>query len=116
MANLTKNAFSGGVVTETLVAAASGGDTIQNFTRNDFFVLRNAHATNPRTITIVNQETDSHGHDTDVAIVVAAVTTRIFDPAALPGGPNRFKDSNGHLQLTYSDSAADITIGVFTRS
>ena len=116
MANLMKNAFSGGSVVQTLVAAAAGGDTVLTYDSKDFLVIRNGHATLPRTLTIVNQEVDSHGHDTDVAIVITAVTTRIVEPSQLPGGATRFKEAvTGSLQLTYSDSAADITIGAFRR-
>ena len=116
MANLTKNTFSGGSVVQTLVAAAAAGDTVLNYESKDFLVIRNGHATLPRTITLVNQEVDSHGHDTDVAIVIAAVTTRQIEPGQLPGGATRFKEAvTGSLQITYSDSAADITIGAFSR-
>jgi hypothetical protein len=115
MANLTKNTYASGSVVETLVVAAAGGDTIQNFTSKDYCIVNNAHATLARTVTLVNQELSNHGTDVDHAITVAALTRRIIDPATLPGGAKRFQDSNGHLQITYSDSAADLTVGAFTR-
>ena len=110
MADLTVNAFANGVVTETLVAAASGGDAIANYTGKEFLIVKNSHATNPRTVTIGSVEACNQGSDHDLAITVAALTTRLIKA---PNPASRWKDVNSKLQITYSDSAADITIGAF---
>lgn len=118
MAALTKNAISStGRVVQALAAAAAGGDTVAAFNASkDFLVIRNAHATLTRTVTFANQETDSHGHDTDYAITIAAVTTEHIELSLVAGGASRFKHpTTGLLEISYSDAAADITIGVFSR-
>jgi len=111
MATLTKNAFTTGSAVEALVAAAAGGDTVPTLDRKDFIVVKNTHATLSRTVTLNSQEACNQGSDHDLAIAVAALTTRFIKPPA-PG--TRWKDVSGNLQMTYSDSAADLTVGVFT--
>src|SRR5262245_33513848 len=108
MADLTVNTFSGGSVVQTLVAATSGGDTIAGYDGKQFLVVRNAHATLPRTITFGSVEPCNQGSDHDLPITVAALVTRIIK---VPSPASRWKDVNGKLQITYSDSAADITVG-----
>lgn len=110
MANLTVNLFSGGVVTQTLVAAAAGGDAVQNYDGKQFLVVTNAHATLARTVTINSQELCNQGSDHDLAIAVAALTTRHIK---VPAPAARWRDTSGALQITYSDAAADLTIGAF---
>jgi hypothetical protein len=111
MANLTKNTFTGGGAVETLVAAASGGDTVQTLTRQDFLIVKNSNATLPRTVTLNSQETCNQGSDHDLAIVVAALTTQLIKP---PAPATRWKDTNGAMQIAYSAAAADLTVGAFT--
>jgi predicted extracellular nuclease len=107
MANLTVATFSGGESTQTLAAATAGGDTVQNYSGKEFLVVNNAHATLARTVTIDSVEACNQGSDHNLVVSIAALTTkRIHAPAPA----SRWKDVNGHLQITYSDSAADLSI------
>lgn len=110
MANITVNAFSAGVVTESLVAAAAGGDSVQAYTGKEFLIVKNAHASAARTVTIDSVEPCSQGSDHNLAITVAALTTRLIK---LPPPAPRWKQTTGEVDITYSDSAADLTIGAF---
>lgn len=95
----------------TLVAAAAGGDTFAN-TGSEYLVVRNAHATLARTVTIDSPATCSFGLAAnaahDAAIVIAALTQQTIGP--FPVG--RFNTGAGMVVITYSDSAADLTVGV----
>jgi len=91
----------------TANAAASGGDQFLN-DGQIVLELTNAHASAARTITVNSQTACDQGSDHDIACVVAALTTRYLGPF----NEKRFNDSNGYVQLTYSDSGADITVGV----
>lgn len=110
MANLTKNAFASGVITETLVSAASGGDSVQNYNGKEFFVVKNSHGSAARTITFDSVEACNQGSDHNLAITVDAGVTRLVK---LPAPATRWKQTSGEVDITYSDSAADITIGCF---
>lgn len=109
MADLTVNKFSGGSVAETLVAAGAGGDAIPNYTGKQFLVVKNAHATLSRTVTFNSGENCNQGVDHDIAVVVAALTTRIIK---VPNPPSRFQNASKALPWTYS-SEADLTVGAF---
>lgn len=95
----------------TLAAAAAGGDSFPN-TGVEYFHIRNAHATNPRTVTFDSPGTCTFGLAAnaahDAAVVVSALTTLIIGPFPI----GRFNDGNNRVQVTYSDSAADLTVGV----
>lgn len=113
MADLTVNTFTGGVVTETLVAVAAGGDMIPNYTGKELIVLRNSHATLSRTITFDSVQACNYGSDHNLAITIPGSATPVNRIIQLPTPVSRWKDTNGKVAITYSDSGADITIGVF---
>lgn len=92
------------------VAVTAGGDQFTN-TGNQQVMVTNAHATLARTVTFASPNADNFGvinaaHN--AAIVVAALTTKAIGPFAT----GRFNDANGMVQVTYSDSGADLTIAV----
>lgn len=93
------------------VAAAAGGDTFANDGRV-FLRVTNAHATLPRTVTVdapgtCNFGTSAHaGHDS--VTTVAALTTREIGPFPV----DQFSSTG---TVTYSDSAADLTIAAISR-
>ena len=88
---------------------ASGGDEFVNSGRHYISVI-NAHGADPRTVTINSQINCNQGVDHDIAIVItAAQDEKIFGPFP----KDRFNDADGKVQITYSDSAADLTIAVF---
>jgi hypothetical protein len=91
----------------TYNAAAAGGDAILNDGRQ-IMVVRNAHATNSRTVTFSTAgEVDGVAID-EVAITVAALTSQVIGAFA----PRYFNDASGRLTWTYS-SEADLTIAIF---
>lgn len=110
MAALTTQNIVNAGTKPTLSAAASGGDTAEVGNGvNTFLRVVNAHATNPRTVTIVAPGTNSYGQaNPDPAIVVAALgeawipLRKEYDAA----------DGTGRASITYSDSAADLTVAV----
>jgi hypothetical protein len=88
---------------------ASGGDEFLNSGRH-FISVKNGHADEARTITIDSQIDCNQGVDHNVEVVItAAQDEKIFGPFP----KNRFNDSDGMVQISYSDSAADLTIAVF---
>jgi hypothetical protein len=111
MAILTVQRPGIGGATLTLTAAASGGDSFRN-TGVESFEITNAHASASRTVTFDSPGTCSFGLSAnaahDAVITVAAMTTKIIGP--FPTG--RFNDTNGRVQVTYSDSAADLSVAV----
>lgn len=92
-------------------AAASGGDYFQNDGKVCFHVT-NSHATDPRTPTFDSPNTCSFGLSGnaahDAALAVVALATRVFGPF----DPLRFNDANGRVQVSYTNSAADLTVAV----
>jgi len=110
MANLTVNVFSGGSVVAALVAAAAGGDSIPGYTGKEFLLVKNSHATLPRTVTIDSVTPSNYATDVNVAVVVAALTEAIIK---LPAPASRWKQAGGEVDFTYSDAAADLTVGAF---
>lgn len=107
MATLTATTVtSSGLTLQDDVAAASGGDKVSP---NVFLAVTNSHATLSRTVTIVSaQVVDSDLAVADRAVVVAALTTEII---RIPRGFEAADD--GLVSITYSDSAANITVLAF---
>lgn len=101
-------------VASTMATAAAGGDSFPN-TGVEWVRITNAHAANARTVTFDAPGTCSFhlaanaAHD--LAVEVAALSTKIVGPFPVA----RFNDSNGRVAVTYSDSAADLSIAVFSR-
>lgn len=111
MADLTKNPFVAGVITETLVAAAAS-QTVPNLTAHDFLCVLNGSGASI-TLTLEEKVACNHGHaSTDAVITIAAAARRLIWPAAM-GGAKRFRNTTGQLELTWS-ATTDITVGAFT--
>lgn len=105
MADLaTVTVTSQGVTLQDDVAAASGGDTVEP---GALMLVTNAHATLPRTVTLVTPEVrDGNLTVQDRAVVVAALTTELI---RVPASAT-YKNVDGLVNVTYSDSAADLTV------
>jgi len=116
MATLTvQNPSLAGVV-PTVVTCAAGGDKFAAPAGGKPVILRirNAHATNPRTVTIDDPNSQgpasAKAFNPDVDITIAALTTKYVRIDY----PQRFvnaADSN-LIALSYSDSAADLTLEI----
>lgn len=96
-------------IVPTYGACAGGGDEFVNNGRIAIHV-RNAHAADPRTVTINSQEgCNQEAGDHDIAVeITAANDEKVIGPFP----KDRFNDGDGKVQLTYSDAAADMTIAV----
>ncbi len=91
----------------TMNAAAAGGDTFLNDGRT-VIIVRNAHAANPRTVTITPAgEVEGVAVD-PIALVVVALTQAVLGPFP----PRYVNNQFGQAAITYSDSAADVTVGL----
>ncbi len=109
MADLTTNSFSGGVITQTLVSAAVGGDNIVAYSGKEFLVVANGSGGSIN-VTINSQEVCNQGSDHDLVIAVAAGATRIIKP---PAPASRWIDTaDGKAKITYS-GVTSLTVGVF---
>jgi len=95
-------------VTTTYGACAAGGDTFAN-TGKAILSIKNAHVGVARTITVDSLVPCNQGSDHNAVATCAAsgqITMGPFDP-------NRFNSpTTGYASITYSDSAADLTIAV----
>lgn len=94
---------------QVLVAAAAGGDTVE--ARDDLIlVVKNAHASQVRTVTLNSIRPSDYGTDVNPAIVVPALKTYFIKVDDV----SRFRDSaTGRVGVSYSDAAADLTVGAF---
>lgn len=109
MADITPQVIVAEGIVRSHEGCASGGDAFVNSGRHYISVI-NAHAADPRTVTVNSQVNCNQGVDHDVAVVItAAQDEKIFGPFP----KDRFNDADGKVQITYSDSAADLTIAVF---
>ena len=106
MATLTVQNIDFTGVDPTFVAVAAGGDQFANDGRI-FIYLKNTNAAT-RTVTANSQVNCSQGFDHDIAVVIPATTgERMIGPFPT----DRFNDSSGNLQLTYS-ADTNLTISV----
>jgi hypothetical protein len=111
MAELTVNEVGTSGATETLVAAAAGGDTYVNNERT-FVIIDNASGTTERVITVNAVKTTAFvprvGEVTisNISLTVALSTRKVL--FAPPGAYS----SGGKATMTYS-SEADLTVGAF---
>jgi len=96
-----------GIVDPTLVAVDPDGDYFTNSGRT-FIKVKNAHGSAERTVTVVSQVNCNYGQNHPAPCVLAAGVTKLFGPFP----KDRFNDSDGYCQITYSDSGADLTIAV----
>lgn len=99
-----------------LSAAASGGDQFANDGTVTFQIL-NSHATAARTVTFDSPQSCDFGLSAnaahDRAVVVPGVSSAPANRVVIGPFPvTRYNDANGNVQVTYSDSAADLTVAV----
>ena len=95
-----------------LTAAASGGDTASN-DGDVILFIKNAHAADPRTITVTPQDVSRTipGLGVMTKASAAVTITAAQDYAFIGPFPvDAFNDTSGRIVITYSDSAADLTI------
>ena len=108
MATLTLNEITRDGTLYAVVAAAAAGDQFGNDGRT-FLAAYNEHVSADRTVSVDIQK-DVDGQDPpSKEVVVGAGETRLIGP--LPTGI--YNDANGRVQITYSDSAADVYVGAF---
>jgi hypothetical protein len=91
----------------TFQAAAAGGDKASPGYGNVLEVV-NAHATLSRTVTLVTPITVSGLAVTDRTLVVAALTTGRIHLKP----PEIYTSTDGLMDITYSDAAANLTVAV----
>lgn len=96
--------LSGDVLTVT--AAASGGDEFANTGREIFYVI-NASGSE-RTVTFTGQNPSNFNVTSNSAVVLTGSSTTTIGPF-LPGW---FDDGSNKVQVTYTDSGADLTVAV----
>ena len=107
MADIAKQKSSLSGLVLTFAAATAGGDSFTN-DGNVALVVTNAHASAARTVTVVSDLTVDGLAVTDNAVVVAAQTTAyigIFNTST-------FGATSPTVQVTYSDSGADLTVAL----
>ena len=113
MAVLAVQAIVRAGVVPALAAAAAGGDSFLNGGRV-YLHVANANVGAARTVTITSQlpagALPQGAAKTDLAVVVAASSEKLIGPF----DPQGFNDANGRVVLTYSDAAADLTVGAFS--
>jgi hypothetical protein len=90
----------------TPVPAASGGDTVNPDERTELWV-KNAHATLPRTVTIVRPGSTYGQANPDIPVVVPALGERFIGPLS-----RDLANTSGLIDVTYSDSAANLSVAV----
>lgn len=103
----------------SLAAASAGGDQFAN-SGVEYFQILNSHATAPRTVTFDSPQACDFGLSAnaahDRAIVVPGVSGAPANRVVVGPFPvERFNDANGNIQVTYSDSGADLTLAVMGR-
>ena len=95
--------------TYSLVSAAAGGDVFANNGKT-FLVARNANGAATRTVTFAITQLVDGVTPAGKAVTIAASTTKVLGP--FPTGI--YNNTSGQVAVTYSDSAADITVQAFT--
>lgn len=93
-----------------MVAVTAAGDEVV-LDGNPVILVRNGHATLPRTVTLDSQlATPPEGAAAaDLAIVIPAGKLQRIGPLNRKAWAN----VNGRIALAYSDSGADLTIGAY---
>ena len=109
LAAATAVARTGTTVSGAFAAAAAGGDKFAN-NGKQMLAIANAHATLPRTVTLVSQQTVDGLAVADAAVVVPAESTLLIGPLK----PSVFNDADGYVNLTYSDAADSLTVKVLS--
>lgn len=108
MATLTATQVTRVGITQTLAAAGAAGDQFAN-TGHEILVIKNGHGTDPRTVSIAIQQTvDGQSASTAKQVTITAGVTKVIGP--FPRAI--YNDANGFVQVTYSNSAANLTVQV----
>ena len=94
-------------LTPSLAAAAAGGDEFANDGRTFFYASNGGAAS--RTVTIDVAKTVDGQAVTDRSVTVAAGAGTFIGPFPT----SIYNDGDGHVNVTYSDSGADLTVGAF---
>ncbi len=113
MATLTvQNCVFGGL-NDSKAACAAGGDVFANDGKLTFIEILNASAST-RTLTVAANDADKPGFGTiatpDTTVTIPGSGTNGGRCKVGPFPADRFNNSSGQVSLTYSDSAADLTI------
>jgi len=93
-------------VSET--SGAADGHSFQN-TGRTFLLIRNAHATQARTITIQTPQTVLGLAVAELVVTIAATLSRLIGPFPTA----TFNQSGGLVYVDYSDVGADVKISVY---
>lgn len=95
---------------ETLTAVAAGGDSFPFPSNGIVLRVKNAHATDNRTITLVGQVPCNQGVTHSKALTFPPGTYSVVIPPR-----DQYRDTNGKIQLTYSDAGADLSVAAISR-
>ena len=106
MATLTVQSTSLAGDALTVTAAASGGDEFVNTGREMFYVV-NASAS-ARTVTFTGQNASNFNVTSNSAVALTGSSTWTIGSFS----KDWFNDANEKGQVTYSDSAANLTVAV----
>jgi hypothetical protein len=109
MATLAVQTINRSGITPAPVAVASGGDQFRNDGRT-IIEVHNDHASAARTVTVATQMSVDGKTVADDAITILAANDRVLIG---PFPPHIYNDVNGYIQLTYSDSGADMRVGAY---
>lgn len=112
MADLTPQLTSVEGVALTFASASSGGDTMANSQKRTLLVIKNTHATDPRTVTVsaqtLTRPRSGAYPEQDVpnqSKVVAAGEVTCFGPF-----PSSYNNADGQIEIGYSNSGADVKV------
>lgn len=111
MATLTVQSITRTGVVPAPVAVDPAGDQFSNVSSDVIVEIWNDHASASRTATFVTPLLV----DTDLAVADRAVTVTAAEDRRLCGRfqSGNYNDGSNYVQVTYSDSGADMRIGVY---
>lgn len=110
MADLTVNTYSAGSLTDSLTAAAGGGDAIPAYTGKEWLEVNNGGGSSIN-VTLVSQYVPPAA-GTAAASLVVAVAAGARKKIKAPAPKEIWTDVNGKLQITYS-GVTSVTVGAF---
>ena len=107
--SVTEITLAGAAV--SLTSASASGDQFANSGENVFLIVTNAHSASARTVTITRQAQSDYEEAYNIAatnptVSVAAGATKYIGPFK----KRWFNNSNNRVEVTYSDSAANLTV------
>ncbi len=107
MATLTSTQIDRTGAVLALTEAASGGDVFQN-TGHEFVQVANGNAGATRTVTFAITKLVDGVTPAGKAVTIPLSTTELIGPFPT----EIYNNSDGNVSITYSDSAADVTLQV----